>query len=300
MIKWKNAGILAGLSLTLAVAGCGSDASSNDGESSISKEMNYEITGIEPGAGQTQTNETAIEEYESLAGWKQETSSAAAMLTELEAAMANEEPIVVAAWSPHFMFAKFDIKYLEDPKQVFGEAEAITTLTRTGLEEDMPEAYTILDRFNWELEVFQDALLLAQEMDFDYEAVAQKWVEENPDKVAEWVEGVEDVDGTSIDLVMTSWDAENFSTNVAKIVLEQKGFNVSLTPVDPAIMFSAIASGDADATLSPWMPATHGDMYDQYEGEFDDLGPNLEGARIGLAVPSYMDIDSLEDLEPAE
>lgn len=301
MYKWKNASLLAGLSLTLAVAGCGSDDSSASGEAaSASKEMEYEITGIEPGAGQTQTNEKAIAEYESLSGWEQETSSAAAMLTELDEAISKEEPIVVAAWSPHYMFAKFDIKYLEDPKQVFGEEEHITTLTRQGLEDDMPEAYTILDRLHWELDVFQDALLLAQEMDFDYEKVAEKWVEENPDKVAEWTEGVEAVDGTSIDLVMTTWDAENFSTNVAKIVLEEKGFDVSLTPVDPSIMFSAIASGDSDATLSPWMPATHGALYEEYEGDFEDLGANLEGARIGLAVPSYMEIDSLEDLEPAE
>ena len=301
MYKWKNASLLAGLSLTFAAAGCGSDDSTASGEAaSASKEMGYEITGIEPGAGQTQTNEKAIAEYDSLAGWEQETSSAAAMLTELDEAIANEEPIVVAAWSPHYMFAKFDIKYLEDPKQVFGEEEHITTLTRQGLEDDMPEAYTILDRLHWELEVFQEALLLAEEMDFDYEAVAEQWVAENPDKVDEWTDGVESVDGTSIDLVMTTWDAENFSTNVAKIVLEQKGFDVSLTPVDPSIMFSVIASGDSDATLSPWMPATHGALYEEYEGDFEDLGANLEGARIGLAVPSYMDIDSLEDLEPAE
>lgn len=118
--------------------------------------------------------------------------------------------------------------------------------------------------------------------------------------MAEWTDGVEAVDGTSIYLVMTSWDAENFSTNVAKLVLEQKGFDVQLTPVDPSIMFSAIASGDSDAALSPWMPATYGSLYEEYEGDSEDLGPNLEGARIGLAVLSYMDVDSLEDLEPAE
>lgn len=307
MLNWKKLGFFTGLSLTLAAAGCGSEGSSDGGDgeqsgsaSSVSEQMDYQITGIEPGAGQTETNEQAISEYESLAGWEQETSSAAAMLIELEEAIQNEEPIIVAAWSPHYMFAQFDIKYLEDPQQVFGEEEHITTVTRLGLEEDMPGAYTILDRLHWDLEVFQEALLLAQEMDFDYEQVARQWVDENPEKVAEWTEGVEDVDGTSIDLVMTTWDAENFSTNVAKIVLEQKGFDVTLTPVDPSIMFSAIASGDSDATLSPWMPATHGALYEEYEGQFEDLGANLEGARIGLAVPSYMEIESLEDLEPAE
>ncbi|RKL67007.1 glycine/betaine ABC transporter [Salipaludibacillus neizhouensis] len=307
MFNWrKNLGIIAGLSLSLIAAGCGTEESNDSGNgqtedtSNVSEEMGYQITGIEPGAGQTQTNEKAIAEYESLAGWEQETSSAAAMLTALGDAIENEEPIIVAAWSPHYMFAKYDIKYLEDPELIFGEEEHITTIVRQGLKEDMPSAYTILDRLHWELPVFQEALLEAQEMDFDFEKVAQEWVDENPEKVTEWTEGVEPVDGTSIDLVLTSWDAETFSTNVAKIVLEQQGFDVMLTPVDPSIMFSAIASGDSDATLSPWMPATHGALYEEYDGQFEDLGPNLEGARIGLAVPSYMDIDSIEDLEPAE
>ncbi|WP_428909683.1 glycine betaine ABC transporter substrate-binding protein [Niallia sp. Krafla_26] len=98
--------------------------------------------------------------------------------------------------------------------------------------------------------------------------------------------------------MFTPWDDGTFSANVAKIVLEQQGFNVSITPVDPAVLFKSIATSDADATLSPWLPATHGEIYAQYEGEYENLGPKFTGARIGLAVPVYMDIDSIEDLEP--
>lgn len=298
MFNWKKIGVIASLSLSLVVAGCGQEES--NGTTNVSEELEYEITGIEPGAGQTETNELAIEEYESLAGWEQETSSSAAMLTALGDAIDNEEPIIVAAWSPHYMFAQYDIKYLEDPDQVFGEEEHITTIVRNGLEEDMPGAYTILDRLFWELPVLEEALLDAQEIDFDFETVAQEWVDENSEIVAEWTEGVEPVDGESIDLVLTPWDAENFTTNVAKIVFEQQGYDVTLTPVDPSVMFEAVATGDSDASLSPWMPATHGAFYEEYEGQFVDLGANVEGARIGLAVPSYMEIDSIEDLEPAE
>lgn len=301
-LKWKKAGLVAGLSLSLVMAGCGTSASGDEqtGTTNVSEEMEYKITGIEPGAGQSETNDRAIAEYESLAGWEHETSSAAAMLTALEEAIEDKEPIVVAAWSPHYMFAKYDIKYLEDPQLVFGEEEHITTIVRNGLKEDMPNAYTILDRLYWELPILEEALLKAQEMNFDFEKVAQEWVDENPKKITEWTEGVEKVDGTSIELVLTPWDAESFTTNVAKIVFEQQGYDVTLTPVDPSVMFGAIASGDSDATLSPWMPATHGAFYKEYEGQFEDLGPNVEGARIGLAVPSYMDVESIEDLEPAE
>ncbi|SDK19777.1 glycine betaine ABC transporter substrate-binding protein [Sediminibacillus albus] len=302
--KWKKLGAIAGLSLALVTAGCGQedDNSGEDGQSdtsaNVSQEVEHTITGIEPGAGITQATDKALEKYENLAGWEQEKSSTAAMLTALGDAIENEEPIVVAGWSPHYMFAKWDLKYLEDPNGVYGDVENIATIARQGLKEDMPEAYTILDNFHWEPEDMESVMLAAQDMDFA--KAAQQWVDENQDMVDEWTEGVEPVDGTSIELALTPWDTERSSANVAKIVLEQQGYDVSLTPVDPSVVFEAIAAGDADASLAPWMPATHGDFYAKYEDKFEDLGENSTGAKIGLVVPSYMDIDSIEELEPAE
>src|SRR5699024_2126165 len=81
--------------------------------------------------------------------------------------------------------------------------------------------------------------------------------------------------------------------------MEQKGFDVTVTPVDVAVVFESVANGDGDATLAAWLPITHQDFYEQYKDDFDDLGVNLEGAKIGLVVPEYMDIDSIEDLEAA-
>lgn len=262
--------------------------------------MNYTITGLEPGAGQTELNDQAIDEYESLAGWEQQTSSTGAMLAALDEAINNEEPIMITAWSPHFMFARWDIKYLEDPQGVFGDEIYAATLVREGLQDDMPTAYALLERFNWDLSDVEDALLKAEEEQLEMEEVAQQWVDENEETVAEWTNGIETVDGTSMELASTTWDDALFSGNVAKIVLEQQGFDVTLTPVDPAILFQSISSGDADATLSPWLPTTHGALYEQHEGEFEDIGRNVEGAGLGLAVPSYMEEDSLEDFEPAE
>lgn len=294
--KFRKIGIITGLSLSLFMVGCGS--STSDAEESVSEAMDYTITGIEPGAGQTETNEEAIDTYDSLEGWQQEESSTGAMLTELNDAIDQEEPIIVSAWSPHYMFAEWDIKYLEDPEGVFGEDQEFTTIGRKGFEKDMPEAYTLFDRFEWDVEQVEDAMVDMQEQ--EVEEVASDWVEENQDIVDEWTEGVDKVNGTPIDVATISWDAENLISHIATIVLEEQGFDVTLTPVDPAVLFEAIASGETDVTLSPSMPTTHGDLYEKYEGEFEDLGPNVIGAKIGLAVPSYMDIDSLEDLEPKE
>ncbi|WP_372459162.1 glycine betaine ABC transporter substrate-binding protein [Alkalihalobacillus deserti] len=51
-----------------------------------------------------------------------------------------------------------------------------------------------------------------------------------------------------------------------------------------------------DAAVGAWLPTTHADYYAQYEGDFEDLGSNLHGTALGLVVPTYMDIDSIEDL----
>lgn len=311
-LNWKKFGIVTGLSLSLFAAGCsqndtedttsGSDSGSSDGEAAettnVGEAVDYAITGIEPGAGITEKTDLALEEYENLSGWEQETSSTAAMLTALGDAIENEEPIVVTGWSPHFMFAQYDLKYLEDPKGVYGETEYIGTIARQGLEEDMPEAYTILDNFHWDPADMEKVMLDAQESDL--ETAAQDWVDNNGDVVSEWTDGVDSVDGDSIELVLTPWDTERASANVAKVVLEQQGYDVTLTPVDPSVMFEAIATGDGDASLAPWLPVTHSSFYEKYEGQFVDLGENLSGAKIGLVVPTYMDIDSIEDLEAAE
>src|SRR5699024_6194587 len=283
--------------LGLVIAGCSDDANKNE-STNYSEEINYTITGLEPGAGQTETNEVAIDTYDSLTGWTQDLSSTGAMLSALDEAIKKEEPIMITAWSPHYMFAKWDIKYLEDPEGVYGEAESVHTLTRLGLKEDNPDAYTILERIKFELEDVEEGLLEAQDREF--EDLTRDWVDDNQEIIEGWIKGVSENNGDSIELVTTPWDDALFSSNVAKHVLSDHGFDAHITSVDPAVLFESIAQGEGDATLSPWLPSTHGVFYDEYEGKFEDIGVNLEGAQIGLAVPSYMEIDSLSDLEPKE
>ena len=99
-----------------------------------------------------------------------------------------------------------------------------------------------------------------------------------------------------VELAMVEWDTEIASTNVVKTVLEDMGYNVKITPLDNAIMWNAVATGDADGMVAAWLPATHGKQYEEYKDQVDDLGANLEGARIGLVVPEYMDVNSIDCL----
>ncbi|TLS35567.1 glycine betaine ABC transporter substrate-binding protein [Pseudalkalibacillus caeni] len=279
--------------------GEGSDAGSGEGTAAVGEELDYTITGIEPGAGIMSATNKALEEYDSLKGWTLQESSSAAMAAALGKAIDKEEPIIVTGWTPHWMFAKYDLKYLEDPKGVYGEAENIETFVRQGLKDDEPSAYTVLDQFHWTPDDMGAVMVNIQDGADPAEAAA-KWVEENSDKVDEWTKGAEEVDGNEVNLAYVAWDSEIASTNVVAKVLESIGYKVKLTQLDAGPMFAAIAEGDADAMVAGWLPLTHADYLDQYGDKMERLGPNLEGAKTGLVVPSYVEADSIEDLQPAE
>ena len=301
MVKIKTMGVTLGLTVSLLLTGCGNEEGNEAGETSnqnIGEQIDYTVTGIEPGAGTTELAYNTLKEYENLEGWELLESSTAGMLGALEGAINNEEPIIVTGWTPHWKFSAYDLKFLEDPKNTFGGSENINTIVRKGLEEDMPSAYTILDRFYWEPKDMEAVMLDAQEVPF--EEAAMKWLDENSEIVAEWVDGVEKVNGDKIELVSTPWDTERASGYVVKALLEQQGYEVTLTPVDPAIMFEAIATGEGDASVAPWLPSTHASFYEKHKGNLVDLGENLKGTKIGFVVPAYMDIDSIEDLQPKE
>ena len=92
------------------------------------------------------------------------------------------------------------------------------------------------------------------------------------------------------------WDTEVASTHVVAEVLKDMGYDVKTTPLDNAIMWESVAKGETDAMVGAWLPGTHAEQYKQYKDKLDDLGENLKGAKLGIVVPSYMDVDSIEDL----
>ncbi|GAQ19610.1 glycine betaine/carnitine transport binding protein GbuC precursor [Oceanobacillus picturae] len=156
----------------------------------LDQEADKTITGIEPGAGVVASAEQALEDYDNLEGWEVQTSSSGAMATELGNAIENEEDVIVTGWTPHWKFQAYDLKYLEDPEGSFGEAETIDTMVREGLEEELPNAYKILDQFNWTTDDMESVMLDIYNGASPEEAAAT-WVEDNQDKVDEWLNGVE-------------------------------------------------------------------------------------------------------------
>ena len=280
--------------ITAIILSIPKDDVENQNDLAIGTQTEYKIIGIEPGAGIMKLTKTAIKDY-GLDDWKLIEGSSAAMVAELKKAINNKEPIIVTGWSPHWMFSSFDLKYLDDPKGSFGGAEAINTIVRKGLEQDAPGAYKILDQFAWETSDIE-AVMVDVADGMNATEAAGKWIDANPDKVAQWTEGAEQGNGEKINLVYVAWDTEMASTNVIGKVLEQNGYDVTLSQVEVGPMFAGIANGSADAMVAAWLPGTHAEYYNTYKNDLIDLGPNLEGTKNGLVVPEYVDIDSIEDL----
>lgn len=162
--------------LTAVLFGCGGGDGGGD--------VQGKIVGIEPGAGIMSATEAAIEEYG--LDYQLQDSSSAAMAASLKKAIDNEEWIVVTGWTPHWKFAQWDLKYLDDPKEVYGGEEHIATIARTGLASDNPEVHEMLDKFYW-APADMEAVMLDIQDGMTPDEAADKWIQDNQDRVNEWL-----------------------------------------------------------------------------------------------------------------
>jgi glycine betaine/proline transport system substrate-binding protein len=106
--------------------------------------------------------------------------------------------------------------------------------------------------------------------------------------------------GERIELGYVQWACAEASTHLAQaVIMDKLGYDVSVTALEVGGLYSAIAEGDLDAQTTAWLPVTHQDYMDTYGAQVDDLGIIFEGARIGLVVPTYVDIDSVEEMNDA-
>lgn len=145
------------------------------------------IIGIDPGAGLMRLSEQAMKDY-GLNKLELMEGSGATMTAALDTAIRRKEWVVVTAWSPHWMFGKWNLKYLKDPKGVLGEEEQIHTIVRKGLKQDNPDAYKVLKNFAWK-DPGQLQMVMAwdQEPKADRYENAKRFIRENEAQVKSWL-----------------------------------------------------------------------------------------------------------------
>lgn len=153
---------------------------------SVRDKLKGTITGIDPGAGITRLSKKAIEEY-GLDNYNLQISSGAGMTAALDRAVRRDEWIVVTAWSPHWMFGAYDLRYLEDPQGVLGSYERVHAMARKGFYQENPETALFLSRMYIDIDELQAAMYQAQ--DSSYEEAVDKFIDENPELIDYWVTG---------------------------------------------------------------------------------------------------------------
>ncbi len=150
----------------------------------IREQLDATIQGIDPGAGLMQLSEDAIAEY-GLSEYNLRSASGAAMTAALSRAIENEEWIVVTAWTPHWMFGRWDLRFLEDPKGSLGEAQHINVIVREGFKEDYPEVAAFLHRMDIPLDELQAAMYTAQQT--SYEQAISQYIDEHQERIDTWL-----------------------------------------------------------------------------------------------------------------
>ncbi|WP_432429535.1 glycine betaine ABC transporter substrate-binding protein [Salinilacustrithrix flava] len=103
-------------------------------------------------------------------------------------------------------------------------------------------------------------------------------------------------DGGTIEIGMIPWDEDIAVTHLWTHILEEQGYTVETTQLDAAPTFQGLAAGDLDVFLDAWLPSTHEDYWDEYGDELEDLGTWYDQGTLNLAVPSYVDVDTIGDL----
>ncbi|WP_332772694.1 glycine betaine ABC transporter substrate-binding protein [Pseudomonas sp. ESBL1] len=145
----------------------------------------HKIVGIDAGSGVMLKTDQAIKDY-ALDGYKLQASSGAAMTAELGRAYAKQQSIAVTGWVPHWMFAKWKLKFLEDPKGVYGAAETVNSIGSKELATKAPEVAEFLKNFHWQSKDEIGQVMLAIQEGAKPDAAAKDWVAKHPERVKEW------------------------------------------------------------------------------------------------------------------
>jgi glycine betaine/proline transport system substrate-binding protein len=151
----------------------------------VKSKLNGSIQGIEPGAGEMVASEKTLKEYD-LSGYNLVRASEAGMLTALSRAYQSKSWIVATVWSPHWLWQKWKMRYLKDPKGTLGGDEQIHGFASKQFAGKYPRADVFIRHFKLTL-ADVEAIELEGNATNDWNVAAKKFVDAHPEKVEEWL-----------------------------------------------------------------------------------------------------------------
>lgn len=142
------------------------------------------IIGIDAGAGIMRATDKAIKEYK--LDFELQTSSGPAMTASLKKAIDQKEWVVVTGWTPHWMFNRFDLKILEDPKGIYGEKEKLEVIAWKGFAKENPKVAEILKKIKLSNEEISSLMAEIENSETNEEDAVKRWIKENQSLVDSW------------------------------------------------------------------------------------------------------------------
>ncbi|QGH33295.1 glycine/betaine ABC transporter [Gracilibacillus salitolerans] len=144
-----------------------------------------QIVGFDAGAGTMDVTKELIDDYN--LEFDLLASSEATMLVEIRESVENREPIVAPLWTPHWIFSKYDLKFLEDPQNKYGGVEKIHHAIREGFSEDYPNVSEWFNNWKMNDEQIGELIDYVENAEEPLDG-AKEWIDENQELVDEWVE----------------------------------------------------------------------------------------------------------------
>lgn len=100
----------------------------------------------------------------------------------------------------------------------------------------------------------------------------------------------------SVHIGYVTWDEVTAATYLWQHILEEQGYTVELTQLEPAAVYAGVGQNDTDLYMGG-LRETHSDYWDRYGDSFEGVAEWYAPLRHGLVVPEYMDAETIEDLE---
>lgn len=192
---YDNEDILEDVSLSLAVPEYMDDVDSIEDlkdNDDLGDSVDWEITGIDPRTGIMKDTDKGIEDND-MEKWDLKEADDETMLSDLQESYQKQEPIIITAWKPHWIFNELDLKMLDDPDKIYGgDDEHINLVFNKQFKEEHPAAYTITARMaeDWTKKYEEDAMERIFVDGDKGDKVAEDFVDDHSQKVDKWQRGI--------------------------------------------------------------------------------------------------------------
>lgn len=163
--------------------------------SKYARELNGTINGIESGAAINDQTRRTLERYDMDDAFSVAAASGPATWQALKTAIAEQEPIAVVAWKPHWKWTEFDLTYVDGAHtghnvDIWGAPEDIFTLVDNQFIDEFPKRVVcFLKEFEADdQEVGSLMNAFRTRGDVSKPEAARQWIETHPGDVSQWLE----------------------------------------------------------------------------------------------------------------